>query len=56
VSKIIPQLPIADSKHIRNFLNECEPKVDLKREIIAPSGEKVTLNVAFGAEFFRPFF
>jgi hypothetical protein len=56
VSKIIPQLPIADSKFLRKFLNECEPKVDLKREIVAPSGEKVTMNVSFGAEFFRPFF
>jgi len=56
INKMIPQLPIADSKHIRNFLSECEPKVDLIREIEAPSGEKVTLNVAFGAEFFRPFF
>ena len=56
INKIIPQLPISDSKYLRNFLNECEPKVDLVRTVIAPSGEKVTLNVGFGAEFFRPFF
>jgi hypothetical protein len=49
-------MPISDSKHIRNYLSECEPKLDLDRTIIAPSGEKVTVTVAFGAEFFRPFF
>jgi hypothetical protein len=35
---------------------ECEPKLDLSKKIIAPSGEEVTLNVNFGVEFFRPFF
>ena len=49
-------MPIADSKHVRNFLSECEPKLDLDRVITAPSGERVTVSVAFGAEFFRPFF
>jgi hypothetical protein len=24
--------------------------------IIAPSGEKLTVNVGFGVDFFRPFF
>jgi hypothetical protein len=56
IVKFIPQMPIADSKHIREFLTECEPKLDLLRSVIAPSGEKVTVTVAFGAEFFRPFF
>jgi hypothetical protein len=56
IVKFIPQMPIADSKFIRNFLSECEPKLDLDKTIIAPSGEKVTVTVAFGAEFFRPFF
>jgi hypothetical protein len=56
ISSFIKQMPIADSKHIRKFLSECEPSIDLKKEIIAPSGEKVTVNVTFGVEFFRPFF
>ena len=56
IAKFIEQLPISDSKHIRKFLNENVPKLDLKRETIAPSGELVTFNVSFGAEFFRPFF
>lgn len=56
ISKFISQLPIIDSKEIRKFLNKCEPQLDLQRTIMAPSGEKVTVDVSFGAEFFRPFF
>lgn len=56
IVKFVQQMPIADSKHIRKFLSECEPKLDLDRVITAPSGERVTVSVAFGAEFFRPFF
>jgi hypothetical protein len=28
----------------------------MTRMLIAPSGEKLTVNVGFGADFFRPFF
>ena len=49
-------MPIADSKYIRRFMVENEPRLDLSRETIAPSGEKVTIDVSFGVEFFRPFF
>jgi hypothetical protein len=56
IIKFVQQMPIADSKFIRNFLLDCEPKLDLDRVITAPSGERVTVSVAFGAEFFRPFF
>jgi hypothetical protein len=49
-------MPILDSKHVRSFLVENEPRLDLTREVIAPSGEKVSLSIAFGVEFFRPFF
>jgi len=56
IVKVVQQMPISDSKFIRNYLAECEPKLDLDRTITAPSGEKVTISVAFGAEFFRPFF
>jgi hypothetical protein len=44
------------SKFIRSFMKENEPRLDLKRTVIAPSGEKVDVNIAFGVEFFRPFF
>jgi len=56
ISKFVDTLPIMDSKHIRNFINNNQPSLDLKRQVIAPSGEKVTFDVSFGAEFFRPFF
>ena len=56
IATFITNMPIMDSKSLRKFLNECEPKLDLNRKVIAPSGEEVTVNVSFGVEFFRPFF
>jgi hypothetical protein len=56
ISKFIESMPIMDSKYIRNFVLENEPRLDLSREVIAPSGEKVNLLITFGVEFFRPFF
>ena len=56
IAKFIESLPIMDSKHIRRFLNANEPRLDMTRVVIAPSGEKLTVNVGFGVEFFRPFF
>ena len=56
ISKFINEMPIFDSKFIRNFLNKNVPSLDLRRKIYAPSGELVTSDVAFGVEFFRPFF
>ena len=56
ISKFIEAMPISDSKYIRSFLAENEPRLDLNREVTAPSGEKVNLSIAFGVEFFRPFF
>ena len=56
IVKFIEQLPIGDSKFIRQFMNENEPRLDMTREVMTPSGEKLTVNVGFGVEFFRPFF
>jgi hypothetical protein len=56
ISKFIEQMPIMDSKFIRKFMNDNEPRLDLTKEIIAPSGERLTVNVGLGVEFFRPFF
>lgn len=56
IQQTIESLPIADSKYIRNFMNENEPGLDLTRTIIAPSGREVSLQVSFGVDFFRPFF
>jgi len=56
ISKFIESMPIMDSKHIRNFLLRNEPRLDLEKEVIAPSGERVGVTINFGVEFFRPFF
>lgn len=56
IGKFIETMPIMDSKFIKNFMNENEPRLDMTKQIIAPSGEKLTANVGFGVEFFRPFF
>ena len=56
IAKFVESMPIADSKFIRKFMNENEPRLDMTKTIMAPSGEKLTVNVGFGADFFRPFF
>jgi hypothetical protein len=56
IIKFIDQMPIADSKFIKKFMDDNEPKLDMKKTVTTPSGEKLTVNVGFGADFFRPFF
>ena len=56
ISKFIEGLPIMDSKYIRNFIDENEPRLDLRKTVMAPSGVKVDVEINFGVEFFRPFF
>ena len=56
IAKFVEQMPIMDSKFIANFLKANEPRIELNREVTAPSGKKVNVRIAFGAEFFRPFF
>jgi hypothetical protein len=55
IASFIESMPIADSKFIRRFVLDNEPKLDLTREVIAPSGERVMVDITFGVEFFRPF-
>lgn len=56
INKIILNLPIMDSKYIRNFLKINEPKIDLNFKIETPSGKHMDVLIDFGPEFFRPFF
>jgi len=56
ISSFVNQMPIMDSKYIRNFLRENQPSLDLKQTVKAPSGDLVSFEIAFGVEFFRPFF
>jgi hypothetical protein len=55
IATFIEQMPIGDSKYIRRFMLDNEPRLDLKKEVKAPSGEKVIIDITFGVEFFRPF-
>ncbi len=52
----VEKLPIADSKFIKKFLSENEPRLDMTKIVNTPSGERLTVEVGFGADFFRPFF
>ena len=52
----IQSMPIRDSQSLRKYITNNQPGLDLTISTTAPSGEKVTSRVAFGAEFFRPFF
>ena len=56
ISLFIESLPIMDSKHIRKFIKENVPSLDLSRQVLAPSGEVVSVDINFGVEFFRVFF
>ena len=56
IAKFVEQMPISDSKHIRKFMEDNEPRLDMSRIVMTPSGEKLTVNVGFGVDFFRPFF
>jgi hypothetical protein len=56
ISKIVESLPISDAKYIRKFIENNEPKLDLVKKIITPSGKETTVNFGLGVEFFRPFF
>ena len=56
IAKFINKMPIMDSKYISEFISKNEPTVDLRKEITTPSGKKLYTTIAFGVEFFRPFF
>ena len=56
IALFVDQLPISDSKFIRNFLKDNVPSLDLVKKVIAPSGEETKVEIVFGVEFFRPFF
>lgn len=56
IAKFIETMMIADSKHIKKFMDKNEPRLDMSRIVMTPSGERLTVNVGFGVDFFRPFF
>jgi hypothetical protein len=56
IIEFVQNMPIMDSKHIKKFIFENEPGLDLTLNVIAPSGENVSTSITFGVDFFRPFF
>lgn len=54
--QFIQKMPIKDSHDFKSFVNTNKPGLELIKEKIAPSGEKVYARIDFGVEFFRPFF
>lgn len=52
----ITSMPIADSKYLRKFIRDVEPRLDLTKKVRTPSGEMIDVSINFGVEFFRPFF
>ena len=56
ISAFVNKMLIGDSKHIRKFLDDNEPRLDMQRVVTTPSGDKLTVFVGFGVDFFRPFF
>lgn len=56
ISTFVSKMLIGDSKHIRKFLEDNEPRLDMQRVVTTPSGDKLTVFVGFGVDFFRPFF
>jgi hypothetical protein len=56
IALFVERLPIGDSKFIKTFLKDNVPSLDLKKQIITPSGDKIDIDIVFGVEFFRPFF
>ena len=56
IAQKIDTLPISDAKYIRKFIEENEPRLDLRKQVITPSGKETYVDIVFGVEFFRPFF
>ena len=56
INKFVQGMPIMDSKYIREFLEKNEPRLNLVKTVLTPSGKKVDVVINFGVEFFRVFF
>lgn len=50
------KMQYTDSLDFQKFADENRPGLDLRKTVIAPSGEEVQIRIGFGAEFFRPFY
>ena len=44
------------TRTIRKIIRENTPELDLNIEVTTPSNEEIGVRIAFGVEFFRPFY
>jgi hypothetical protein len=56
LSHKIQFLRIKDSQSFRRYVGDNMPGINKEVEVTLPSGKKINTTVAFGAEFFRPFY
>ena len=56
ISQFIQTMPIRDSQSIRKIIRENTPAIDLNVKVMSPSNQEIGARIAFGVEFFRPFY
>ena len=56
IAQTIQIMPIKDSQGIRKVIRENAPELDLSVKVMTPSNEEIGARIAFGIEFFRPFY
>jgi hypothetical protein len=56
IAQTIQIMPIKDSQSIRKVIRENAPELDLSVKVKTPSNEEIGARIAFGLEFFRPFY
>ena len=56
LSQTIQIMPIKDSQTIRKVVRENAPELDLNIKVKTPSNQEIGARIAFGIEFFRPFY
>ena len=56
LAQTIQMLPIRDSQEVRKIIRENTPELDLNIKVTTPSNEEIGVRIAFGVEFFRPFY
>lgn len=56
IAQTIQIMPIKDSQSIRKVIRENAPELDLNVKVKTPSNEEIGARIAFGLEFFRPFY
>tara|TARA_R100001198_G_C5188005_1_gene181843 strand:- start:9 stop:764 length:756 start_codon:yes stop_codon:yes gene_type:complete len=56
IAQYIQTMPIADSHAIKKVVRDNTPSLDLTVKSKTPSGDEINVLIAFGVEFFRPFY